>query len=232
MTALASISTHAVAAAAAPMIAVAIHEEDVRSRVLDALGHGQFRIEAMPAPHDLCSDAAPDVLVLQSLRATSDELLLFRSLKRRCDGARLVVVCHAADGRDARRTLDAGVDGLVFADGIEVVLVPTISAVMAGQTVVPSQLRSVMIKPSLSFREKQILGLVALGFTNRQIGSRLFLAESTVKSHLSSVFTKLGVRSRSEAAAIILDPHGSLGLGILQMVDRGVDEPAAQFNRS
>lgn len=232
MTALASLSAQAAAAQVVPTIAVAIHEDGVRSRVLDALEHGQFRVKTTSAPHDLYTGAAPDVLVVHSLRVTSDELLLLRNVKRRCDGARLVVICHAADGRGARRTLDAGVDGLMFADAIEVVLVPTISAVMAGQTVVPSRLRSAVIKPSLSFREKQILGLVALGFTNRQIGSRLFLAESTVKSHLSSVFTKLGVRSRSEAAAIILDPHDSLGLGILQMVERGEREPTAQRNRS
>jgi DNA-binding NarL/FixJ family response regulator len=232
MTALASPCAQAVAAEAAPTIAVAIHEDGVRSRVLDALARGRFRVEAISAPHDLYTDAAPDVLVVHSPRGTSDELLLLRGLKRRCDGARLVVVCHAADGRSARRTLDAGVDGLIFADGIELVLLPTISAVMAGQTVVPSQLRSAVIKPSLSFREKQILGLVAVGLTNRQIGSRLFLAESTVKSHLSSVFTKLGVRSRSEAAGIILDPHDSLGLGILQMLEHREREPTVQLNRS
>ncbi len=56
-----------------------------------------------------------------------------------------------------------------------------------------------------------------MGFTNSEIGARLFLAESTVKSHLSSIFVKLGVSSRNEAAAVVLDPHGSVGTGILNM---------------
>jgi DNA-binding NarL/FixJ family response regulator len=57
--------------------------------------------------------------------------------------------------------------------------------------------------PALSYREKEVLELAAGGLTNSQIASRLFLAESTVKTHLSSVFRRLGVSSRREAAALI-----------------------------
>ena len=81
--------------------------------------------------------------------------------------------------------------------------------------------------PVLSSREKQILGLVVMGFMNGQIAEQLFLAESTVKSHLSSAFNKLGVRSRSEAAALILDPQGSLGTGILAITSNDWTPPAA-----
>jgi DNA-binding NarL/FixJ family response regulator len=59
----------------------------------------------------------------------------------------------------------------------------------------------------LSHREREILELVATGLTNRQIADRLFVAESTVKSHLSSSLHKLDVRSRAEAAALLLDPE-------------------------
>jgi DNA-binding NarL/FixJ family response regulator len=58
--------------------------------------------------------------------------------------------------------------------------------------------------PALSQREKEILALVAAGLTNGQIATRLYLAESTVKTHLSSAFRRLGVRSRREAAALVL----------------------------
>ena len=214
MTTFAPRSLPSVAGMAAETVEVAVDDDAVRARVLATLDRGGFRVHAVSAPQNLRADAAADVIVMHCHRVASDELLLLRTLRTARDGLRIVVVCHAADGRSARRTVDAGVDGLIFADGIETVLLPTISAVLAGQTVVPARLRSSVIKPSLSFREKQILGLVALGFTNSQIGARLFLAESTVKSHLSSVFTKLGVRSRSEAAAVILDPNDSLGIGI------------------
>jgi DNA-binding NarL/FixJ family response regulator len=57
--------------------------------------------------------------------------------------------------------------------------------------------------------------MVVLGLTNGEIAHKLRLSESTVKSHLSSSFTKLGVRSRGEAASLILDPAAGLGTGIL-----------------
>jgi LuxR family maltose regulon positive regulatory protein len=57
-----------------------------------------------------------------------------------------------------------------------------------------------MIEP-LSPRELEVLSLVAEGMTNREIGARLYIAESTVKSHLNTVYGKLGVRNRTQAVA-------------------------------
>ena len=67
---------------------------------------------------------------------------------------------------------------------------------------------------ALTTREKETLTLSSRGMTNAQIADKLFLAESTVKSHLSSAFSKLGVSSRYEAATVILDPERGSGLGI------------------
>jgi DNA-binding NarL/FixJ family response regulator len=58
-----------------------------------------------------------------------------------------------------------------------------------------------------------------MGFTNQEIANKLLLAESTVKSHLTSIFSKLGVRGRSEAAALVLDPTSGLGTGVLAILD-------------
>lgn len=128
----------------------------------------------------------------------------------------LVVV---ADGGDSwvRRLLRAGAVGFVREDAVERALVPTVKAIMAGQTAVPLDLGHHVRETALSHRERQILGMVVLGFSNGEIAARFYLAESTVKSHLSAAFRKLGVHSRIEAAALILDPEGGLGTGILRM---------------
>ena len=55
----------------------------------------------------------------------------------------------------------------------------------------------------LTGREREIADLVAAGLTNRQIGARIHLSEKTVETHLSRVFAKLGVRKRSEVAALV-----------------------------
>jgi DNA-binding NarL/FixJ family response regulator len=76
-------------------------------------------------------------------------------------------------------------------------------------------MRARLESESLSMREKQVLSMLVMGFTNAEIAAKMFLAESTVKSHLSSAYTKLGVRSRKDAATMILDPVAGLGPGIL-----------------
>jgi DNA-binding NarL/FixJ family response regulator len=151
---------------------------------------------------------------------------LFAALKRDAPELFIVAVCETLNDRSARRAVDAGVDGVVSAGELEAALEPTVAAVLAGQIVLPRGLRATLRNPSLSFREKQILGMVVMGFTNGEIGSRLFLTESTVKSHLSSAFRKLGVRSRNEAADLILDPEGSLGMGILAITSEAQSNAA------
>ena len=54
----------------------------------------------------------------------------------------------------------------------------------------------------LTDREREILGLIAEGLTNRQIGERLFLAEKTVKNYVSSLLAKLGLERRTQAAVL------------------------------
>ena len=105
-----------------------------------------------------------------------------------------------------RRALRAGADGIVVDHELPQTLVPTARAVAAGQLSVPRAIRHQIAPPPLSFREKQILDLVVRGLTNRAIAAELFVAESTVKTHLSSIFTKLDAHSRAEAVSRILDP--------------------------
>jgi DNA-binding NarL/FixJ family response regulator len=98
---------------------------------------------------------------------------------------------------------------------LEATLVATTQAVLVGNICVPRKLHRCLFKPAFSHRERQVLALVVRGFGNRQIAARLFLAESTVKSHLASAFQKLGVRSRKEAAALLMDPDEGLGASVI-----------------
>ncbi len=133
------------------------------------------------------------------------------------DTPAIVVVCTAIQRWELRATLAAGVAGVVRYDEIEFALSPCIRAASSGQVCVPRAQWEQIDPPALSTREKQILGLVVLGYMNSQIASQLYLAESTVKSHLSSAFAKLGVRSRNEAVELIINPERGLGMGILEL---------------
>jgi DNA-binding NarL/FixJ family response regulator len=135
----------------------------------------------------------------------SREISALRRLCREAPESAVVVVSPPATGAGVRRALDAGAGALVFEPEIEHALVATIRAVASGQSVVPSKVRASVERPSLSHREQQVLELVRQGLTNAEIANRLYLAESTVKSHLGSVFSKFGVHSRREATAVLAE---------------------------
>jgi len=132
----------------------------------------------------------------------------------------VAVAVLSAPGRHAvRRALSAGAHGALAEDDLARALVPCLDAVASGLICVPADRADELTRPVLSHREKQVVWLAARGLTNFEIGTRLFLAESTVKSHLSASFRKLGVRSRSEAAALVLDPVMANDLGMTVTVD-------------
>jgi DNA-binding NarL/FixJ family response regulator len=64
---------------------------------------------------------------------------------------------------------------------------------------------------SLSPQEQRILGLIAAGLTNRQIGAELYLAEKTVKNYVSSLLHKLGFSRRTEAAVFAAERRSGDG---------------------
>lgn len=137
-----------------------------------------------------------------------------------------VVVVSVDDRPNAvQGALRAGASGFVAHADLETALTAATQAAIAGQVTVPRTRKAEVKRAPLTAREKQTLGLVVLGLTNCEIANKLYLAESTVKSHLSSAFGKLGVRSRNEAAAMILDPRSGLGPGILTIPTRRVSMP-------
>lgn len=142
-----------------------------------------------------------------------------RDAAERHPGARvLAVVSDGASNAALRRAMRAGVSGIVREGDVDRALVATAQALVAGQLAVPRGLGRDVAPQPLSHRERQILSLVVLGLTNAEIGRRLYLAESTVKTHLSSAFRKLDVRSRAEATARIQDLDAGDAPGFLDSV--------------
>lgn len=132
-------------------------------------------------------------------------------------GPPVVVLCRAATGQQVRRALEMGITGVVLSDEADRALAPVIDSVLAGQASAPRE-HAQRIRPGvLTNRERQVLALVVMGLSNGEIAGQLYLAESTVKSHLSSAFAKLGVTSRNEATKLILDPTQGQDLGILKI---------------
>jgi DNA-binding NarL/FixJ family response regulator len=116
------------------------------------------------------------------------------------------------------RALRAGASGFVVKDAKPAELVQAVRVVAAGDALLsPSVTRRLIAEfasgprggaadrelatrlAQLTEREREVLGLLARGLSNAEIGSQLFLGESTIKSHVSSILLKLGVRDRVQA---------------------------------
>jgi DNA-binding NarL/FixJ family response regulator len=148
--------------------------------------------------------------------ATRDEVSELPGLRERHAGPLVVILAELPSTRGSRAVV-ARLEGSVLAGDLRRALVPTLQAVAAGQCVVPRSVRRLLDRPPLSPRERQILAMVVLDFSNAEIARRLFVTESNVKSHLTSAFNKIGVSSRSAAAELILDGESGLGPGILRI---------------
>jgi DNA-binding NarL/FixJ family response regulator len=191
-----------------PAVIAISGDAETRSRIAAALAEQDLSMSAAVATPDEIVQLAPDDSTVVVFACDIDAPREIASLRRLCREApqpAVVAISPPATGPGVRRALDAGATGLVFDSELELTLATAVWAVASGQSVVPRKLRAGVEKPILSHRERQVLELVRKGLTNAQIAERLFLAESTIKSHLASIFTKFGVRSRKEVAVAVED---------------------------
>lgn len=148
--------------------------------------------------------------------ATRPEVAQLSELRDRHAGPIVALLGELPSARGGR-AVNALVEGAVLAAEMDRSLLPTLWAVSAGQCVVPRSVRQLLDRPPLSPRERQVLAMVVLDFSNAEIARKLVVTESNVKSHLTSAFSKLGVTSRNAAAELILDHESGLGPGILRI---------------
>ncbi|SHL30283.1 response regulator [Actinacidiphila paucisporea] len=128
----------------------------------------------------------------------------------------IVLTTYETDG-DILRAVEAGAAGYLLKDLARGELADAVRAAARGETVLAPSVAARLVdrlrvrpeRPHLSERETAVLRLVADGCTNAEIGRRLFIGESTVKTHLLRTFTKLGVTDRTAAVTSAMR-HGLL----------------------
>ena len=117
------------------------------------------------------------------------------------------VVIPEEDGGSGLGAVEAGASGYLLKDAPPHELITAVRAAAAGESalapVIATRLMDRMRAPlaSMSARELQVLELVAAGCSNSDIAAELFVSDTTVKSHLAHIFTKLGVSSRTAAVS-------------------------------
>jgi DNA-binding NarL/FixJ family response regulator len=154
---------------------------------------------------DLWREHRPDVTLLDLRMPELDGVGVIKEIRAVDEKARFVVLTTFDGDEDIFRAIQAGAKGYLLKDVPRDALMDCIRRVHAGETCVPVHVAMKLAErvsgETLSDREIDVLKLMALGKSNKEIGSALFISEGTVKSHVKSIFAKLNVISRTEAVA-------------------------------
>ncbi|HYJ22154.1 MAG TPA: response regulator transcription factor [Solirubrobacterales bacterium] len=191
---------------------VLVDDDGLRARLGDALREEYIEVAELVADPEALAErrlGEESVLVAACDLDAPREVTALRRLRRVAPEVGIVVVSPRTTGTATRRAIDAGADGIVFEAEIERTVAVAVRGVAVGHSVVPRSVRAGLGRPTLSHRESEVLALLRKGLTNAEIAEHLFLAESTIKSHIASIFHKLGVHSRKEVAAALADIDGA-----------------------
>ncbi|GGQ10918.1 response regulator [Streptomyces roseolilacinus] len=162
----------------------------------------------------------PDVVLMDLRMPAGSGVEAIAELTRLGARARVLVLTTYDTDSDTIPAIEAGATGYLLKDAPREDLFAAVRAAAEGRTVlspaVASRLVSAVRKPAapagsaLSAREREVLELVARGTSNREIARELFISEATVKTHLTHLYGKLGVKDRAAAVAVGYD-RGILG---------------------
>jgi two-component system response regulator DesR len=138
----------------------------------------------------------PDVALIDLFLGDESGAELTQELKARSPDTRVLLISGAGTVSRAVATA-AGASGFVSKDWGAPEVVRAVRAVALGKEVFGPQRQAP--PPRLTAREREVLGEIATGATNREIGERLYLSPHTIKEHTSAIYRKLEVRNRAEA---------------------------------
>ena len=156
----------------------------------------------------LALQLSPDVTILDLRMPGLDGASAAVEILKRAPESKIVLLTSFTTAADIKRALNAGALGAVFKDCPCEMLIDAIRSVANGEKFVSQEIANIMEEakrlPALSPRQKDILRLVAKGFNNDEIASRIGITRHGVKAHLAIVFERIGASSRTEAASLAI----------------------------
>jgi len=198
--------------------------------IVGQAGNGEEAIE-------LASQLKPDILVMDIMMPKFDGLEASRQIKKITPNTAILILTAYDDDNYVLGLLEAGATGYLMKSAKGQDLVEAVRAIRAGESVlhpkiIEKLLKQAMVKPVetaehkikelLSDREMEMLKLLATGMSNKEIAEKLCLSLRTVKAHMSNIFAKMNVASRSEALVEALR-KGLLTLEDIKQADTSED---------
>ena len=167
---------------------------------VDTLGEVLGRARQMAAP--------PVMIILDLFFARASIRPELKALRQEFDRSSIVIVSMADDRETVRSVMEQGVDGFISKSASPDAICAAITAIIGGDIVVeipPSETLTqdpaLPLPPLPSERQRQVLGMLAHGKTNKEIGQALDISPFTVRIHVSALFRSLGVTNRTGAVA-------------------------------
>jgi DNA-binding NarL/FixJ family response regulator len=183
---------------------------------LEVVGEAEDGLQAI----ELAEQTGPDVVLMDVRMPNLDGVEATRRIVRSGSPARVIVLTTYDVDEHVYDAVRAGASGFLLKDVQPTQLVAAICVVAAGDALLaPSVTRRLLDRfarslpdrappdslSSLTEREIEVLRLLATGLSNAELAERLFVSEATVKTHVSSVLRKLGVRDRVQAVVLAYD---------------------------
>ena len=147
----------------------------------------------------------PDVTLMDLQLPTMNGLQAIGAIRRAQPDARIVVLTMYQGDEDIHRALEAGARGYLLKDTLPDDLIRVIREVHAGHRSIPPEIAAALeqraSQPVLTFRESQVLELLATGKRNKEIAASLGISGDTASAHIKSIFVKFNVHDRTAALA-------------------------------
>lgn len=167
----------------------------------------------------------PDLVILDLNMKEMDGIATLRAIKELDLDSRVVMLTVSDQSSDLVAAVRAGADGYLLKDMEPEEIIASLAEALDGQMAIPERLGRVLalamreddgsernaMMASLTEREREILGCLANGLSNKLVGRELGIAEGTVKVHVKSLLRKLNFRSRLEAAIWAVEQGIKLG---------------------
>ncbi len=187
-------------------LVVLLHEFDDIEVVAEA-SDGEVAIST-------CVRYGPDVVLMDIIMPHINGIVATEKIRELCPNTQIVALTSFSEEDQIHAALQAGAIGYIMKDVSGNELADAIRRAHVGESTLSPQAAQVLIRATtrppalghdLTDREREILALMIEGLNNRMIGERLIISNSTVKNHVSSILSKMGTSSRTQAVALAVE---------------------------